>query len=60
MAVKICRNEPDQNFMIEKIDVTDQEHIEEALKALASHLHEFSIFNIDIDCVDGSKAILSI
>ena len=60
MAMTICRNDPDKSFMIEKIDAADQEHMEEALEALASHLHESSIYNINIDCVDGSKAILSI
>lgn len=60
MAVTICRDEPDQNFLIEKIDVVDQDRIEEALKALAGHLHEYCIFSIDVDCVDGSKATLRI
>ena len=60
MTVTISREEPDQNFMIEKIDVTDQERMEEALEALADHLREYCIFTIDIDCVGGSKATLSI
>lgn len=60
MAAIISREEPDQNFMIDKIDVIDQERMEEALKALAEHLHEYSIYSIDIDCVDGSKTTLSI
>lgn len=60
MAVTICRNGPDQNYMIEKIDVVDQERMEVALKALAGHLHDYCVFSIDIDCVDGSKATLSI
>lgn len=60
MTVTICRYEPDQNFMIEKIDVADQEHMEEALKALANHLHEYCIYSIVVDCVDGSKTTLSI
>lgn len=60
MTVTISRKEPDENFMIEKIDVVDQEHMEEALEALADHLHDYCIFSIDIDCVDGSKATLNI
>lgn len=60
MAVTICRDHPDQNFMIEKIDVFDQECMEGALKALAGHLHEYCIFSINIDCIDGSKNTLNI
>lgn len=60
MAVTICRNEPDQNFMIEKVEVTDQNRMEEALEALASHLHECCMHSIDLDCVDGSKTTLSL
>ena len=60
MSVTIFRDEPDQNFMIEKIDVVDQQRVEEALEALADHLHEYCVFSIDIDCVDGSKTTLII
>lgn len=60
MAVTICRDEPDQNYMIEKIDVADQERMEAALEALADHLHEYCIYSIDVNCVDGSKVTLCI
>lgn len=60
MTVTISRNEPDQDFMIEKIDVVDQERLEEALRALAAHLHDYCIFSINLDCVDGSKTTLKI
>lgn len=60
MAVIISREEADQNFMIEKIDVVDQGRMEKALEALSDHLHDYCIFSIDIDCVDGSKITLSI
>lgn len=60
MAVTICRDEPDQNFMIEKIDVANHERMEEALGVLSHHLHQYCIYNIDIDSVDGSKTTLNI
>lgn len=60
ISVIIAREEPDQHFTIEKVAVIDQEHIEEALTALAEHLHEYCIYSIDINCVDGSKATLKI
>lgn len=55
MAVTICRNDPDQNYMIEKIDIVNQERMEEALKFLAAHLHRYCIYSIDIDCVGWKK-----
>ena len=60
MAVTICRDKTDQNFRLEKIDVADQMHMEEVINALAEHLHEQCIYNIEVDCVDGSKATLKI
>ncbi len=46
--------------MIEKISVVDHNHVEEVFDALAPHLHQYCICNIDIDFVDGNMAILSI
>ncbi len=60
MAVTIRRDEPDENFMIEMIDVADQDCMEEATKVMAAHLHEYCIFSIDINCADGSKSTLRI
>lgn len=60
ISVIIGREEPDQNFTMEKVDVVDHEHMEEALAALADHLREYCIYSIDINCVDGNKATLSI
>ncbi len=60
MVVTISRDEPDQNFTIEKTDVMDQQRIEEALEALVDNLHQYCIYSIDIDCVDGSNTTLSI
>ena len=60
MNVTICREEPDQNFMIDKIDVVDQEHMKEVIDELASHLREYCIYSIDISCVDGNKVTLKI
>ena len=60
ISVTIAWKEPDQHFTIEKVDVIEQEHMEEALTALAEHLREYCIYNIDVNCVDGSKATLKI
>ena len=60
MAVIISREELDQNFMVEKIDVADQERMGEALEVLADQLHDYCIYSIEIGCLDGSKTTLSI
>ena len=60
MSVTICRDEPDQNFTIEKVNVVDREHMEEGLTDLADHLREYCIYSVDINCVDGSTTTLKI
>ena len=60
MTVIIFRDEPDQSYMIERIDVVDQKFMEEAMLSLAVHLREYCIYNIDIKCVDGSIATLTV
>lgn len=54
----IGREEPDQHFTIEKVDVVNHAHMEEALNDLAAQLHEYRIYSIDICCVDESKTTL--
>lgn len=60
ISMTIGREEPDHHFTIEKVDVVDHEHREKALTALVEHLREYCIYNIDVNCVDGSKATLKI
>ena len=60
ISVTIAREEPNQNFTIEKVAVVDPARMEETLAALAEHLREFCIYSIDVNCVDGSKATLKI
>jgi len=58
ISMTIGREEPDQHFTIEKVDVVDYEHMEEALDDLAAQLYENCIYSIDINCVDESKTTL--
>ena len=60
VSVTICRKEPDQNFTIDKVDIVNQEHMEEALADLADYLREYDIYSININCVDGCKSTLKI
>ena len=60
ISVTIAREEPERHFTIEKVDVGDQEHMEETLTALVEHLREYCIYNIDVNCVNESKATLKI
>ena len=60
ISMTIGREEPDQHFTIEIVDVVDHEHREEALTALVEHLREYCIYNIDVNCIDGRKATLKI
>lgn len=60
MSVTIGRASPDENYMIEKVDVRNVAHMEEALCVLADHLHDYCIYSINIDRVDGTKAALKV
>ena len=60
MSVTIGRDEQDQNFIIEKVNVVDQEHMEDALADLTDHLREYCIYSIDVKCVDVITATLKI
>ncbi len=60
ISVTIGREEPDQHFTIDKADVVDQEHMEEALSVLAEKLREYCVYSFAVNCVDGSKATLKI
>jgi hypothetical protein len=59
-SVTIGRDEPDQNFTIEKVNVVEQDHMEEALADLADRLRGFYIYSIDVNCVDGNMTTLII
>lgn len=58
MSVTIRRNEPDQNFVIERIDDVDHGHVADALETLSEHLRRYCIYNLDVDCIDGNKVTL--
>ena len=60
ISVIIRREEPDQNFTISKLAVVDPDRMEEALATLTVHLREYYIYSIDVNCVDGSTAMLKI
>lgn len=60
MSVCISREEPDQNFIVENVDVEKPERMEEALSALADHLHDYCIYSIDVNGADGKKRMIRV
>ena len=55
MNVTICRSEADEQFMIEKVNVSDVEHMEDALAVLSDYLHEYCIYSIEVNSLQQAS-----